>query len=98
MSDNILELAKKLKTLSDIGIGGEKENAASFLKRLMDKHHITVEQIEGEKNNWHEFKCNGKWSKLSKDFVSQVISSIMGSDVDVRVKGNKLYAKITDAQ
>lgn len=41
-----LELAKKLKALSERGVGGEAENAATMLSNLMNKHNITIEQLE----------------------------------------------------
>jgi len=44
----IIELAKKLKALSDKGVGGEKINAEAMLNALMKKHNITIEQIDGE--------------------------------------------------
>jgi len=44
-----IELARKLKALADKGTGGEKINAEVMLNALMEKHGITIEEIEGEK-------------------------------------------------
>lgn len=54
----ILELAKKLKTLSERGVGGEAENAATMLSNLMDKHNISIEQLEEIKRQNERFKIN----------------------------------------
>ena len=51
-----IELAKKLKALADRGIGGEKINAEKMLNALMKKHKISIEDIEGEKQE----DCNLK--------------------------------------
>ncbi len=40
--DKIIELAKKLKALSERGEGGEKLNADRMLKDLMNKHDISL--------------------------------------------------------
>lgn len=44
--EKYIELAKKLKELADRGTGGEKVNAEQQLTRLMEKHGITLEDIE----------------------------------------------------
>lgn len=43
------ELIKKLKALSDRGIGGEKENATALLNKLMKKYGISEEELQEEK-------------------------------------------------
>ena len=42
----IISRAKKLKELSDRGVGGEKENATAMLKDFMAKHNITEEEMQ----------------------------------------------------
>lgn len=75
MESKILTLAKKLKALSDRGVGGEKENATMMLERLMEKHNISFDDIEEDKIVEHELKYSGK----DKAFCYQVISSVLGS-------------------
>lgn len=55
-----IELAKKLKALTEKGIGGEKINAIKMLNDLLKKHNITVEEIEGEKLFDFYFTINDK--------------------------------------
>lgn len=43
------ELIKKLKALSDRGVGGEKENATVLLNKLMKKYGISEEELQEEK-------------------------------------------------
>lgn len=44
----IIELAKKLKALSERGIGGEKTNAIDALNKLIQKHSISAPELESE--------------------------------------------------
>ena len=41
-----IELAKKLKALAEQGVGGEKVNAEIKLRALMQKHNISMSDIE----------------------------------------------------
>ncbi len=43
-----IELAKKIKALVDQGVDGEKISASTLLEKLIQKHNITLEDIEGE--------------------------------------------------
>lgn len=67
-----IELGKKLKALSEQGIGGEKTNAEKMLNSLLKKHNISIEDIEGEKVDYYYFK-------IKKDDVrlwSQIVKSV----------------------
>jgi len=44
-----IELAKKIKALADRGVDGEKDNAEKLLKEIMQKHNISIEDLEDEK-------------------------------------------------
>lgn len=43
-----IELAKKLKALSEKGVGGEKINADNLLKKILKKYNIDIKNIEDE--------------------------------------------------
>lgn len=43
------DLMKKLKALADRGAGGERENAAAMLEKLMKKYGITESDLERER-------------------------------------------------
>lgn len=66
-----LDLAKKLKELSDRGIGGEKTTASAMLRKLMDKHKISIEEIDGEEKNDYYFKV-GNCHKLLFQIIKHV--------------------------
>lgn len=53
---NYIELAKKLHALANGGVSGEKQNAERALNALMQKHGITMEQLEENILDWREFK------------------------------------------
>jgi hypothetical protein len=74
-NNRAIDLAKKIKALAEQGIGGEKENAAEQLKRLLKKYNLTMEDIEGEKTHerWFAYK-----SVDQRKFISQVIASVIG--------------------
>lgn len=67
-----IELAKKIKALADKGIGGEKINAEKMLDSLLKKHHITIEEIEGEKIDSHFFNLKEEEARLWVQIVKSV--------------------------
>ncbi len=70
MNNKYLDLAKKLKALADKGVGGEKINAQAMLDALLRKHNITLEEVEGEKENDYYFTLKKDegilWSQICK--------------------------------
>jgi hypothetical protein len=75
MTDNnrILDLLRKLKALADKGEGGEKENAKRMLYAAMEKHGISMEDIDDE-------HATGKWYKVPTDMVPlffQVVRTVV---------------------
>ena len=71
MEKNI-ELAKKLKALSDRGVGGEKINAEKLLNDLLKKHGLTIEDVEGEKTDVYCFKASGIYAQLLLQIIKRV--------------------------
>lgn len=69
----ILTLLRKLKALADQGIGGEKLNAERMLRDLMQKHNISMEDIEGEQEQEFDFNVPFKYDKLFWQIVGNVI-------------------------
>lgn len=72
--DKILNLAKKLKALSEKGIGGEKDNATSMLKIHMDKHGITWEMLGEDLIKDHEVFL----SEDQERFYKQICANVCG--------------------
>ena len=74
MSTNkILELAKKINEMAKRGIDGEKEAAADALIRLMTKHGLSMEDIEGEEQIARGYRYK---TELEKQLIAQVASSV----------------------
>ncbi|CCV64325.1 hypothetical protein BN85407480 [Alteracholeplasma palmae J233] len=55
MNDKKIELLKKLKELSERGVGGEKENATKMLTRLQRKYDVSDIEIETTEEKYREF-------------------------------------------
>ena len=51
---------KKIKTLSERGVGGEKESAEKLLLQLMEKYKITEDEISEDSVDfeWFRYKDN----------------------------------------
>jgi hypothetical protein len=71
-----IELARKLKALSEQGIGGEKTTAEEMLNALLKKHNITIEEIEGEKLEDYYFNIKDEQHNLWIQVVKRVNISI----------------------
>lgn len=94
---NIIELGKKLAELAKQGHGGEKTNAETMLRKLMEKHNITIEDIEGDEKKIRWFKP----TKSQKQFFLQVVSSVLGKGVPKygnRVVKSEIGMYLTDAE
>lgn len=78
--EKIIELAKKLKALADKGVGGEKENAAEKLQALLQKHGLTIEDIEGEKVKEFTFHV----TEEQRTFFYQILANVLGKTPDVK--------------
>lgn len=75
---------KKLKALADKGVGGEKENAESMLKRLMEKHGVSIEEIEEDQKIPRDLK----FTKKNEQLFWQILSHIMGGAAQYRSHKN----------
>lgn len=69
-----IDLLKKLKTLAERGVGGEKVNAAKQLEKLMKKYGITEEQISDDVVEVCWFKCGNDFTWL----ITQIIFKVTG--------------------
>lgn len=70
-----LELARKIYELAKKGYEGEKEAAQAQLYKIMNKHGITIQDIEGVEIKRHVFKVTKSEMKL----FNQVKYHVMGS-------------------
>jgi len=69
-----IELAKKLKALAEKGIDGEKINAEKLLKKLMQKHNISEEDLESFDEDLFFFKINSKSFEgiMKRELLAQI--------------------------
>ncbi len=70
------KLLKKIKTLSERGVGCEKESAEKLLLQLMEKYKITEDEISEDsvEFEWFRYKDN-----IQKRLLNQVIYMILGN-------------------
>lgn len=95
-SSKFLDLAKKLKTLSERGEKGERQNAEKFLHRLLKKHKISIESLDSDVERYHIFKVGR--DQYERSLFQQVVYSIL---VNYQLYQNKkrpteLVLKTTD--
>lgn len=67
-----IELIKKIKALAEKGVGGEAKNAQKLLNKMLAKHNLTLEDIEGEKVQDYLFKASGINALLLNQIVKRV--------------------------
>ena len=58
-----IELLKKLKTLAERGVGGEKENAATKLAELMAKYGVSEADLSDDVLNDYEFVYKDQYQR-----------------------------------
>lgn len=54
-----IELIRKIKALAERGVDGEAINAKDLLLKMLNRHNLTIEDIEGEKQQDYFFKAHG---------------------------------------
>lgn len=67
-----IQILKKLKALAERGIDGEKVNAEKILQKMLLKYNLTIEDIEGEKQQDYFFKAKGINEKLIYQIAKRI--------------------------
>jgi len=67
-----IELLKKLKSLAERGVAGEKTNARDMFDKLLLKYGITPEDIEAEMSKIFYFKEDGHYAAILAHIVNNV--------------------------
>lgn len=75
--NKIIDLCKKLNALAKQGVGGEKHNAAQMLQKLLEKHGITLDEIQ--ENEMRAFKFVPRNKKL----FANVAASVVGAEYNM---------------
>lgn len=63
MESKKIELIKKVKALADRGVGGEKEDAAKLLEKLMKKYGIEEADISEDIEEIQSFSYHGEFER-----------------------------------
>lgn len=95
----ILDLGRKLKALAEQGVGGEKVNAEEALARLMQKHNISIEDLDGIERQEERIRypsAGGLGHKLTRQVISSVIGFGFKSWSDKR--NRVIYVKLSRAE
>ena len=71
-----IETAKKLKTLAERGIDGEKINAQKMLSAYLKKHKINIDDVTDKK-----MRCYYSVEKFDRRLFFQVLYSVAGMEV-----------------
>lgn len=96
MENKLKDKLLKLYELAKRGVDGEKENAEFMLNKLLDKHGLTIQDIDQEtpKKRWYKYTTN-----LSKKIISQIVFKVINNDSVYSVRGYKeVVAEVTDYQ
>ncbi len=81
MTAKQIELAQKLLALAYKGKCGEKTNAQALLNKYLEKHGLTLADIDSEKINEYYIDL-GKDNEKRK-FFCQIVSSVGGDEIDM---------------
>lgn len=68
-------ILKKLKALADRGEGGERENAAALLEKLMQKYGISEEELNREREQDYFFSYS---QETERRLLSQLVYMVTG--------------------
>lgn len=82
--EKILNLAKKVNELANRGEGGELRNAQMMLKKLRNKHNITIEEINRDQKKEYFIK----YKRIHKGLTINLIAHVCG-DIDTYSYKNK---------
>lgn len=84
----------KLYELSKRGVDGEKTNAELMLSRMLDKHNLSLDDIDQDIPKKRYYKYT---TKMSKDIISQIAFKVLGSKEVYLVSGyREVSVTVTD--
>lgn len=90
-----IELLKKLKALADKGVGGEATNAKTLLDKMLEKHGMSIEDLEREELQDYYFSVEGIDKKILAQCAKRVSYDIKIYDIPVKIaKKHKLAGNV----
>lgn len=96
-SEKIKELLLKLKSLSEQGIGGEKDNAIDMLEKALKKHGLTLEDLEKEEKEMRTFKIKDKSDSLNI-LVQCIYDVCPNSKISEAVSSLKIFCELNASE
>lgn len=84
------EKLKKLKTLAERGVGGEKVTAEKMYKKLLEKYQIEEAEVLEDRVTCHWFSYK---TELEEELLTQIFYKVTGSASYYRYTGNKSRRK-----
>ena len=88
----VIELAKKIKALADRGIDGEQRNAIELLNDFLEKHGLTMDDIESETRADQFFACQKKQQQI----LRQIFFRVLGTDASIWNSARKRYGFVVE--
>jgi hypothetical protein len=96
MENKLKDKLLKLYELAKRGVDGEKVNAEFMLNRMLQKHGLTIEDIDQETPKKRYYKYT---TKLNDKLISQIIFKVINKRNVYSIKGYKeVMAEVTDYQ
>ena len=94
-SRKIKELMRKVRTLAERGENGERENAKTKLKELMQKYQIT--KFEESKKRKRSFKL-ADFNDCKTIMVHCILDTVSKAKIDGSLQKRELYCNMTDVE
>jgi hypothetical protein len=86
MENKLKDKLLKLYELAKRGVDGEKVNAEFMLNRMLQKHGLTIEDINQDTPKKRYYKYT---TKLNNKIISQIAFKVLGTDEVYSVRGYK---------
>lgn len=95
----IIEKLRKIATLAERGVGGEKVNAKIQLEKLLEKHHISLDDLYvSEPRRTNAFVYYHKWQREILFDCYHRIMCIGSFDYYQNKRRKKIYFEMTSLQ
>lgn len=96
-NENAKKLLLKLKFFSEVGVGAEKENATDKLNKALEKHGLTLEDLENDKKEIRTFKIKDRGDCLSI-LVQCIYDVCPNSKIEQCSRRLEIYCKLNSSE
>lgn len=74
MTQTLKDKLRKIMNLAERGNAGERDAAGAMLRGLLEKYHLTVDDLTSDLKTWHWIECGR--SKYNKALLRQLYGAI----------------------